>query len=114
MPLPLTALALATQLIVATADKVPDLDMGPTCRAGANSGIVVRPNIDGCLGSEAKARDQLVRDWATFAAADKTRCVEMTKMGGPPSYVELLTCMEMAAGARKIPDENTGIAPRRR
>ena len=25
-------------------------------------------------------------------------------MGGPPSYVELLTCLEMAQQADKIPD----------
>lgn len=114
MPLPLTALALAAQLVVAVADKVPEFDIHPTCRVGAGSAVVVRPNVDACLGTEAKARDQLLQEWDTFAAADKTRCSRMIDAGGPPSYVELLTCMEMARDARKIPAENTGIAPRSR
>jgi hypothetical protein len=38
-------------------------------------------------------------------------------MGGPPSYVELLTCLEMADQAQKIPDRGllrgpaSGAAP---
>jgi hypothetical protein len=27
-------------------------------------------------------------------------------MGGPPSYVELLTCLEMAQQAKQIPDRD--------
>jgi hypothetical protein len=36
----------------------------------------------------------------------------MVHMGGPPTYVELLTCLEMAEQTRKLPaEENLGIAP---
>jgi hypothetical protein len=33
-------------------------------------------------------------------------------MGGPPSYIEVLTCFELARDARKLPkDDNTGLSP---
>ena len=32
-------------------------------------------------------------------------------MGGPPSYIEVLTCLELARDARKLPkDDNTGLS----
>ena len=64
-----------------------------------------------CLRSEHEARDQLARQWGEFAPADKTRCVGKTHMGGPPSYIEVLTCLELARDARKLPkDDNTGLS----
>lgn len=111
MLVPLTTLAVAGQLVVAAADKIPDVDMRRTCRVGGKSDIGARPNREACLDTEAKARRQLAADWDKFAAADRRRCIETTRAGGPPSYVEMLTCMEMARDARDLPGGNTGIAP---
>jgi len=33
----------------------------------------------------------------------RTRCVSLTGLGGSPSYVELLTCLEMAKAANDLP-----------
>ena len=51
----------------------------------------------------------MVNDWNSFAAEVRTRCVEMPTMGSPSrSYVELLTCLELARDVRKLPrEENT-------
>ena len=106
-----TTFALAVSLVAAAAQEAPRFDAAPGCRAGANSGVKTRPDIDACLRSEHEARDQLTRQWGEFAAADKTRCVGKTHMGGPPSYIEVLTCLELARDARKLPkDDNTGLA----
>ena len=37
--------------------------------------------------------------------ADQQRCVRLTTLGGSPSYVEVLTCLEMARDSSTIPNE---------
>jgi hypothetical protein len=111
MRLALTTFALATSLIAAASQEPPRFDAAPGCRAGVNTGVKPRSDIDSCVRSEHEARDALARQWAEFAAADKSRCVEKTHMGGPPSYIEVLTCLELARDARKLPtDDNTGLS----
>jgi hypothetical protein len=111
MRLALTTFALAASLAAAAAQEPPRFDAAPGCRAGANTGVAPRSNIDACLRSEHDARDAIARQWGEFAAADKSRCVEKTHMGGPPSYIEVLTCLELARDARKLPkDDNTGLS----
>ena len=111
MRLTLAALALTASLAAAVAQEAPRFDAGPGCRAGASTGVKAKPDVDACLRSEHEARDALARQWSEFAGADKTRCVEKTHMGGPPSYIEVLTCLELARDARKLPkDDNTGLS----
>lgn len=112
------ALAAAAAMLLAAAfmastqalEALPQFDAGPGCRAGAASGIATQPDIDGCVRKELEARDTLAREWGGFAAADRTRCVEKTRMGGPPSYIEVQTCLEIARDVRKLPkDDTTGL-----
>ena len=111
MRLALMTFALAVSLVTAVAREMPRFDAAPGCRAGASTGVKPRSDIDACVRSEHEARDALSRQWGEFAAADKTRCVEKTQMGGPPSYIEVLTCLELARDARKLPkDDNTGLS----
>ena len=46
-----------------------------------------------------KARDQIVKDLATYASADKKQCMRTDVY--IPSYVEWLTCLEMERDVRK-------------
>jgi hypothetical protein len=111
MRLVVAVLALNASLLAAAAQEVPRFDAAPGCHAGAATGVKVKADVDGCVKSEQAARDQMARQWGEFAPADKTRCVEKTHMGGPPSYIEVLTCLELARDARKLPkDDNTGLA----
>ena len=45
-----------------------------------------------------------------IAPAQQAHCVSLSKVGGSPSYVELLTCLEMAKAAKALPpgDRMTG------
>jgi hypothetical protein len=43
--------------------------------------------------SEKDAREQIVKNWSSYPAAARQRCVNTT--GYMPSYVEWLTCLEM-------------------
>jgi hypothetical protein len=100
-----SALAIGTQLIIAVANGVPNFNVEPSCKVAGNTGGDLRR--DACLRTEREARDQLGKEWNGFLAADRTRCVETSTMGGASrSYVELLTCLEIARDVRKLPKDN--------
>ena len=48
-----------------------------------------------CRSDEAKAREELRRRWAEFSATSRHMCTAETESGGPPSYVELLVCLDL-------------------
>jgi hypothetical protein len=98
---------IATPVLAAAADTVPNFDVGPSCRGAARQLGVETGRVEACLTSERDARTQLNRDWSTFPAPDRGRCAGMVIVGGPPSYVELLTCLEMARDAAKLPGDNS-------
>jgi hypothetical protein len=48
------------------------------------------------------SQDSLKQNWSKYPAADKTTCIGMTTTGGPASYVELLSCLEILRDAKGI------------
>ena len=38
-----------------------------------------------------------------FSPAQRTECVRLVTLGGGPSYVELLTCLELAKHVKELP-----------
>lgn len=106
-------LALAGHLVIAVAEKVPALNVEPSCRGSAQ--VAVR-KADGqmptaaeiretCLNKEHEARDKLKEQWTQFTSEHRASCTRSTAAGGLPSYIELLTCLEISEQARKLPDE---------
>ena len=59
-------------------------------------------DVEICVSSEQKAREQMVKDWTQYAAGDKARCVQAGPKVYLPSYVEWLTCLEMERDVRKM------------
>ena len=118
--MPFAALAVASSLITVAADNVPTLKVEPSCKAAGVEGVITGRTADSCLNDEKAAREELVKNWATFSGDDKTHCLSMVSTGGSPSYVELLSCLEMSRDAKKIAqghDPNEGqprVPPRRR
>jgi len=107
--LSLSAFLFSSHLLVAVADDLPNLNVTPGCRQAAT---VSSASMESCLRDEQAARATLAKSWAQFAAPDKRSCISETTMGGAPSYVELLTCLQMAADARKLPaDKTDGMRP---
>jgi hypothetical protein len=103
-----TAIAAVMQGI-AWAGGPPELDVRPSCRA-ADRVTIAAPGTDkphndmrACLDDERTARAALVKEWAGFTAAARTLCLGMNRTGGPPSCVELLTCLEVMREAGKEP-----------
>jgi hypothetical protein len=99
---PLAALV-AASLLITVADGVPTLDARQSCH-GASRGGNADQDLKNCMQEEQGARDALVKQWGNFTAADRRSCTEMATLGGLPSYVELLTCLEMAQAAKDIKD----------
>jgi hypothetical protein len=106
---PAASLAVVLTLASSTAlaqSSLPAIDIDNTCRLAANAmvqlmgGSTAGNDKEICLGSEQRARDQLVKDWSTYAADDRTRCVRTGVY--LPSYVEWLTCLEMERDVRKM------------
>jgi hypothetical protein len=104
------ALLLGASLIIPV-DNVPSLNVEQVCEGIAQQGGVSfrDPNIavekKNCLDSEHATRDELVKQWSSFSAADKSACTSEATMGGDSSYTELLTCLEMARDVRTLHSE---------
>jgi len=80
------------------ADGPPSLDIDKTCRSAASAGVNDNASKDGCLRSERSARDEVKRRWTEFTPAAKRQCEKQFDAGGFPSYVEMVTCLELASG----------------
>lgn len=95
-----TPLALLLPLAFAVSDALPRFDIEPTCKGGLNSpGLNER--YSRCISEEKEAHKTLQANWSGYPAGDRARCARTAGMASP-SYVELLTCIEMAADARKL------------
>jgi hypothetical protein len=102
MPISISMIILSSQLVVAVADTVPNFDSVRSCKldVAATAGLSVDESNKNCLRDERRARQQLGRQWSKFAAANKASCVSDESVGGTPSYVSLLTCLQMDQRAR--------------
>jgi hypothetical protein len=96
---PIQLFLFASLPFVTIADSVPKFDIARECRSEGGSNAM----IEKCVEDEAAARDQIQPLWIQSSAADKATCVGETSTDGTPSYVELLTCLEMARDVKKTP-----------
>jgi hypothetical protein len=96
--------------VAALADSPPELNVGPSCDAAARGAIAAGRDREACMGDERAAKDLLAKGWSKYAPGDKTQCVGMNGKGGPASYVELLSCLEIMRDAKSI-RETDSLAP---
>jgi hypothetical protein len=89
----LYAAMLSSQLVVTVADRVPEFDVGPSCREAT---------VSNCLDLEKWAHEKLIESWPHYTAREKAMCVMEEKMAGPPSYTGWLTCLDINASGRRI------------
>jgi hypothetical protein len=109
-------IVLGVHLFTPVSDSVPRLNVEPVCRGIANQGGTsphdpgIAKDTQDCLQSENEIRQELIKRWSTFPAADKNHCINEATVGGDSSYTELLTCLEMAQDARNL-GKDTGATP---
>ena len=103
------AAAFAGFLLVSTEAahaQVPTINIQETCRIAAS--VMTNLSLGGtganeveiCLDSEKKAREQLIKDWSSFRPADREGCIQTRVY--LPSYIEWLTCFEMNKIVRQL------------
>ena len=106
-------MVLTSQLIFTVADSVPKFDISRGCKVDSASAFDpnagMNATIKRCVDDEQQAKDQLQTQWSGFAASDRAMCTTETvgqkadENTTPPSYVELLTCLQDQQLARKLP-----------
>ena len=99
----------------AAQSQVPTINIQETCQAAA--GVMINLSIGGgtavndvqiCLDSENKAREQLVKDWSTFASSDREGCIQTNVY--LPSYIEWVTCFEMNKVVREARQQGRAVS----
>jgi hypothetical protein len=87
----------------AAPDVVPNFNVRPSCESPARRLVVVghAEAPAACLKQEKEAHEVLIKHWSRYAVSDKTSCVGKVSYGGPPSYVELLSCLEIREHANE-------------
>ena len=83
---------------ISGAQQLPHFDIEATCRAAHPLGPEDHDPYQGCMKDETAARSELQRQWTRFEAGNRDLCAEETRVGGYPSYVEVLTCLQMFSG----------------
>ncbi|QRE77507.1 hypothetical protein [Methylobacterium aquaticum] len=71
----------------------------PRAACGLERGSGARAtSYRGCLSDERAARRRLRHGWTRFPLADRRNCRAMNGIGGSPSFVALLTCLQLGDG----------------
>jgi hypothetical protein len=96
-------MSLCTQQAIAGADEIPAFDVSKSCRTD----VQAYPTGGGdatCVADEQKAREVLISQWTQFGPESRANCVQAsTDIAGAKSYVELLTCLQMAKDVKSLP-----------
>jgi len=93
---------LASSLAAAARDPVPRLDVTPSCESSARRLVFIDSSKEACIKHEMESHKVLVRHWSHYNKTDKTDCLTKITKGGPPSYTELLSCVETMQHARAV------------
>ena len=93
---------------------LPELDVKSSC-SDAQKFSTGNDNstsaYKGCMQDETNAKNDLARRWTSFNTKDRQNCVEQSR-DPSPSYVEVLTCLEMGSDAmRNAPKVNGQSVP---
>jgi hypothetical protein len=98
----LTVAMLGSQATFPVSDQVPRLNVEATCKAGVGADKAGQ-SYDTCMRDENDARQQLSTIWLTSSDAVRNECVGEATAGGSDSYVDLLTCLQMAIWDKSSP-----------
>ncbi len=82
----------------AVAQQIPRFDIAASCRSAQALTAEDRDPVQGCMRDEAEAERQLQIVWSGAAATHRETCAAQAKLVGSPSYVEVLTCLQMYQG----------------
>ena len=87
----------------ALAQSIPQFDVQSVCRNVQPLTAEDRKPVQGCIRDEMNAQRQLRQVWKGTASARRQLCVSETQVGGMPSYVDVLTCLQMGSASTAPP-----------
>jgi len=106
MLIPFSMIVLGTHLVITVADGVPKFDIARQCRLDSTQAFDLSAGLNEtvkrCVADEQRALTQLQTQWSQFRESNKAQCTEETNIGGTSSYVDLLTCLELAKEAGQL------------
>ncbi len=115
MLISLSMIVFTSQLVIAVADNVLQFNIERGCRVDSASAYDPKAGMNAtikrCVDDEQQAKDQIQTQWSGFANSDRVMCTSVTvgvkgdESSTPPSYVELLTCLQDQQLARKLRKE---------
>jgi len=85
--------------LVLVAERMPQVNFEAACHAAAGASW---RSEDECSQDEKTAKTRLEQEWGSFDADQKGHCMRLQQVGGMPSYVELLTCLEMGKALKEL------------
>ena|SRR6516165_9218167 len=92
---------LSQPLTMPVSDRPPSLSVVPLCRSTTNVdnsiGITDTQTFKQCMRAEMTAKRKLSKIWQKTSDSLRTQCEAETVAGGMQSYVDLLTCVQMAS-----------------
>lgn len=85
-------------------ETVPTFDVKATCEGEAKDklDIVDPPTVQSCMDEEQSAQQRLEAVWPTFPASLRNDCAQAESVGGYPSYIDLLDCLQEGQTAPKL------------
>jgi len=109
MPISFSIIVRGSQLVMTVADGVPKFDIERGCRLDTTQSLDLstgqNETVKRCVADEQQALTQLQTQWSQFRDSDKAQCTEEANIGGTPSYVDLMTCLQDAKEARQLPKQ---------
>ena len=100
-------IALGTQSTIPVSDRLPNFNIEGLCKATAADdaamGLALAQPMENCMRDEMAAKQQLATIWEQNAGTARNSCEAEAASGSgdSQSYVDLLTCMQMAGVANE-------------
>ena len=101
MPHSILLMSFGASLVLMVADELPNINVEASCKAVEGFGLAITHALESCVQDENAAKAELGQKWTTYPPAVRSRCVAET-MVGDPSYVDVLTCLQMAQDVEAI------------
>ncbi|MGO4405224.1 hypothetical protein AB4Z10_13300 [Bosea sp. RAF48] len=81
------------------AQEMPRIDIEASCRQARALSPEDTDPYAGCVRDETAAASQLRATWVESSRSHRESCSQETQIASSPSYVELITCLEMYSGS---------------
>lgn len=92
--------------------RMPELNVKAVCNARSADAKILRSapaqSMADCMHDEEAAKQQLGSLWESTSAPIRNRCESDARSLGTMSYLDLLTCLQMADDVKSGPKKETG------